>query len=137
MKFRRDKDIKKFIGISLCIILAGIVIFLFIGSVSVFVFILILGGLIGVVTGLSVAAKPKCDLIKDERSVRVKEKAGYTAFMTMLLILAIIPLFRMLKLSPVLTPSRELADGVQNMWLIGIWIFIILKWHYNKTGDLE
>ena len=137
MKFRRDKDIKKFIGISLCIILAGIVIFLFIGSVSVFVFILILGGLIGVVTGLSVAAKPKCDLIKDERSVRVKEKAGYTTFMTMLLILAIIPLFRMLKLSPVLTPSRELADGVQNMWLIGIWIFIILKWHYNKTGDLE
>lgn len=137
MKFRMDEKIIKCIGISLCIILAGIIMFLFDESHSVFGFILIGGGFIGIIIGLSVASKPKYDLIKDERSVRVKEKAGYTAFMAMLLILAIIPLFRMLKLSPVLTPSRELADGIQNMWLIGIWIFIILKWHYNKTGDLE
>ncbi|MBC2698740.1 MAG: hypothetical protein HF976_01665 [ANME-2 cluster archaeon] len=135
MKFRTDKDITKFIGISLCTILAGIIIILFIEPVSVFGFILILGGLIGLVIGLSVATKPKCDLIEDERSVKVREKAGYSAFIAMLLIATIIVLLRMLKLSPSLTPSIELTDGVRNIWIIGVWIFITFRWYYNKTGE--
>ena len=135
MKFRKDKDITKFIGISLCAILAGIIIILFIEPVSVFGFILILGGLIGLVIGLSVATKPKCDLIEDERSVRVREKAGYSAFIAMLLIATIIVLLRMLKLSPSLTPSIELTDGVRNIWYLGVWIFITFRWYYNKTGE--
>jgi uncharacterized membrane protein len=136
MKFRKDKDITKFIGISLCAILAGIIIIiLFIEPVSVFGFILILGGLIGLVIGLSVATKPKCNLIEDERSVRVREKAGYSAFIAMLLIATIIVLLRMLKLSPSLTPSIELTDGVRNIWILGVWIFITFKWYYNKTGE--
>jgi uncharacterized membrane protein len=135
MKFRKDKDITKFIGISLCAILAGIIIILFIEPISVFGFILILGGLIGLVIGLSVATKPKCDLIEDERSVRVREKAGYSAFIAMLLIATIIVLLRMLKLSPSLTPSIELTDGVRNIWILGVWIFITFRWYYNKTGE--
>ncbi|MCD4799667.1 MAG: hypothetical protein K8R19_11755 [Methanosarcinales archaeon] len=135
MKFRKDKDITKFIGISLCAILAGIIITLFIEPISVFGFILILGGLIGLVIGLSVATKPKCDLIEDERSVRVREKAGYSAFIAMLLIATIIVLLRMLKLSPSLTPSIELTDGVRNIWILGVWIFITFRWYYNKTGE--
>jgi uncharacterized membrane protein len=135
MKFRKDKDITKFIGISLCAILAGIIITLFVEPISVFGFILILGGLIGLVIGLSVATKPKCDLIEDERSVRVREKAGYSAFIVMLLIAAMIVLLRMLKLSPSLTPSIELTDGVRNIWILGIWIFITFRWYYNKTGE--
>lgn len=135
MKFRKDKDITKFIGISLCAILAGIIITLFIEPISVFGFILILGGLIGLVIGLSVATKPKCDLIEDERSVRVREKAGYSAFIAMLLIATIIVLLRMLKLSPSLTPSIELTDGVRNIWYLGVWIFITFRWYYNKTGE--
>jgi len=135
MKFRKDKDITKFIGISLCAILAGIIIILFIEPVSVFGFILILGGLIGLVIGLSVATKPKCDLIEDERSVRVREKAGYSAFIAMMLIATIIVLLRMLKLSPSLTPSIELTDGVRNIWILGVWIFITFRWYYNKTGE--
>ena len=135
MKFRKDKDITKFIGISLCAILAGIIIILFIEPVSVFGFILILGGLIGLVIGLSVATKPKCDLIEDERSVRVREKAGYSAFIAMLLIATIIVLLRMLKLSPSLTPSIELTDGVRNIWILGVWFFITFRWYYNKTGE--
>ncbi len=135
MKFRKDKDITKFIGISLCAILAGIIIILFIEPVSVFGFILILGGLIGLVIGLSVATKPKCDLMEDERSVRVREKAGYSAFIAMLLIATIIVLLRMLKLSPSLTPSIELTDGVRNIWYLGVWIFITFRWYYNKTGE--
>lgn len=135
MKIRKDKDITKFIGISLCAILAGIIIILFIEPVSVFGFILILGGMIGLVIGLSVATKPKCDLIEDERSVRVREKAGYSAFIAMLLIAAIIVLLRMLKLSPSLIPSIELTDGVRNIWILGVWIFITFRWYYNKTGE--
>ena len=135
MKFRKDKDITKFIGISLCAILAGIIITLFIEPISVFGFILILGGLIGLVIGLSVATKPKCDLIEDERSVRVRDKAGYSAFIAMLLIATIIVLLRMLKLSPSLTPSIELTDGVRNIWILGVWIFITFRWYYNKTGE--
>lgn len=135
MKFRKDKDITKFIGISLCAILTGIIIILFIEPVSVFGFILILGGLIGLVIGLSVATKPKCDLMEDERSVRVREKAGYSAFIAMLLVATIIVLLRMLKLSPSLTPSIELTDGVRNIWYLGVWIFITFRWYYNKTGE--
>ncbi len=135
MKFRKDKDITKFIGISLCAILAGIIIILFIEPVSVFGFILILGGLIGLIIGLSVATKPKCDLIEDERSVRVREKAGYSAFIAMLLIATMIVLLRMLKLSPSLTPSIELTDGVRNIWILVVWIFITFRWYYNKTGE--
>jgi len=135
MKFRKDKDITKFIGISLCAILAGIIIILFIEPISVFGFILIIGGLIGLVIGLSVATKPKCDLIEDERSVRVREKAGYSAFIAMLLIATIIVLLRMLKLSPSLTPSIELTDGVRNIWILGVWIFITFRWYFNKTGE--
>jgi uncharacterized membrane protein len=91
--------------------------------------------LIGLVIGLSVATKSKCDLIEDERSVRVREKAGYSAFIAMLLIATIIVLLRMLKLSPSLTPSIELTDGVRNIWILGVWIFIAFRWYYNKTGE--
>ena len=137
MKFRKDKDILIFIGFSLVAVLAGIIIILFIEPVNVFGFFLIVGGLIGLATGLRVATKPRCDLIEDERSVRVREKAGYSAFIATLGIAAIISLLRLLKLSSSLTPSRELAEGAQNIWIFGIWIFIVLMWYYNKKGDAE
>lgn len=137
MKFRKDKDIIKFIGISLGAILAGIIIFLFIEPFSTIGFLLIMGGLIGLTAGLIVATKSKEDLIEDERSVRVREKAGYSAFIATLLIAAILSLLRLLKISPSLTPSRELAEVVQDIWIIGLWIFIVFRWYYNKKGDME
>ena len=137
MKFRKDKDIIKFIGISMFAILAGIIIFLFIKPFSTIGFLLIMGGLIGLTAGLIAATKSKVDLIEDERSVRVREKAGYSAFIATLLIAAIIPLLRLLKISPSLTPSREVAKVVQDIWITGLWIFIVLRWYYNKKGDAE
>lgn len=137
MKFRKDKDIIKFIWLSLGAILGGIIIFLFIEPFSTVGFLLIMGGLIGLTSGLIVATKSKEDLIEDERSVRVREKAGYSAFIATLLIAAIIPLLRLLKISPSLTPSREVAEVVQDIWIIGLWIFIVLRWYYNKKGDEE
>ncbi len=137
MKFRKDRDIIKFIGISLGAILAGIIIFLFIEPFNTIGFILILIGLIGLTTGLIVATKSKEDLIEDERSVRVREKAGYSAFIATLMIAAIFPLLQLLKISPSLTPSREVVQVVRDIWIIGLWIFIVLRWYYNKKGDIE
>lgn len=120
MKFRKDKNIIIFVGISLSAVLAGIIIFLFTKDINIVVFLLILGGLMGLEIGFTAATKPRCDLIEDERSVRIRNKAGYSAFIALMLITAIIWLLRLLKLSPPLTPSRELAEGVQNIWIIGI-----------------
>jgi uncharacterized membrane protein len=137
MKFRKDKDIIKFIGISLGAILAGIIIFLFIEPFSTIGFLLIMGGLIGLTAGFITATKSKEDLIEDERSVRVREKAGYSAFIATFLIAAIISLLRLLKISSSLTPSRDLTEAVQDIWIIGLWIFIVFRWYYNKKGDIE
>ncbi|MBU3967879.1 MAG: DUF2178 domain-containing protein, partial [Euryarchaeota archaeon] len=84
MKFRKDRDIIKFIGISLGAILIGLIIFNYFQTISIFGFILILSGLIGFIIALKVASKPKQELIEDERSVRVNEKAGYHTFWALL-----------------------------------------------------
>jgi len=135
MKFRKDRDIIKFIGISLGAILIGLIIFNYFQTISIFGFILILSGLIGFIIALKVASKPKQELIEDERSVRVNEKAGYHTFWALLCIGALIVLLRMLKLSPSLTPSFELSEGARHLWLIGIFAFLILRWHYNSKGE--
>jgi uncharacterized membrane protein len=96
-----------------------------------------MSGLIGLTAGIISATKSKDDLIEDERSVRVREKAGYSAFIATLLIAAMISLLRLLKISPSLTPSRELAEVVQDIWIIGLWIFIVFRWYYNKKGDAK
>ncbi len=137
MKLRKDKDILKFIGISLIAILFGIILFLSIQSMSIFGFIFIISGLIGLLIAFKVASKPRQDLIEDERSTRVREKAGYSAFIATLLIAAMIPLLRLLKFSPSLTPSRDVAEVVQDIWITGLWIFIVFRWYYNKKGDIE
>lgn len=137
MKFRKDRDIIKFIGISLGAVLAGIIIFLFIEPFSTIGFLLIMGGLIGLTAGFIAATKSKEDLIEDEQSVRVREKAGYSAFISTLLIVAIFPLLRLLKISPSITPSIEVAQVAQDIWIIGLGIFIVFRCYYNKKGDVE
>jgi len=136
MRFRKDKDIIKFIVISLTALLFGIIIFISIQSMSVLGVIFIISGLIGFVITFMVASKPKQDLIEDERSTRVREKAGYSAFIATMMIAAMIPLLQLLKISPSLTPSREIVQVVRDIWIIGLWIFIVSRWYYNKKGDV-
>ncbi len=136
MKFRKDKDIIKFISISLGAILIGIIIFNYIQTMSIFGFILILSGLIGFIMVLQVASKPKQELIEDERSARITQKAGYHAFWALLYLAGTIMLLRMLKPSPLLTPSHDLYYGAQYLWMIGMFTFLILRWHYNKKGEV-
>jgi len=44
-----------------------------------------------------------------------------------LLIAAIIPLLRLLKISPSITPSIEVEQVVRDIWIIGLWIFIVFR----------
>ncbi len=116
MKFRTDKDIIRFIGFTLSAILIGIIIFNYFQTISIFGFILILSGLIGFIIVIQVASKPKQELIEDERSIRVREKAGFYALLSLLYIVGIFELLRMLKLSPSLTPSPDYTGGAQHLW---------------------
>ncbi len=122
MKFKMEfrSDILKFIGISSIGILIGLFLFFFIEPMGVLGFILILGGIIGLLIALFTASKPRCDLVRDERLVKNAEKAGYHAFLILMYLAAIIVFLRMLKLSPSLTPSYELFDAANSLYLIGL-----------------
>jgi len=135
MKFRRDKRILTFMGISLGVILIGILILKLIQPIAIIGIILISCGLVGLMVGLRIASKPVDHFLEDERSVRIKEKAGYSAYGMMTSVAVIIMLLKMLKISPSLTPSSDFFDGVLVMWVIGLYAFLILKWYYNKTGE--
>ena len=135
MKFRRDRRILTFMGVSLGVILIGILILQFDQSIAIIGITFISCGLMGLMIGLRIASKPVDYFIEDERSVRIKEKAGYSAYEMMTSVAAIIIFLKILKISPALTPSSDFYDGVLVMWVIGLYAFLILRWHYNKTGE--
>jgi uncharacterized membrane protein len=114
MKFRRDKDILRFSGIAALLILAGILMMSLLSGPTYFGIgsVLIIAGVIAIVIAIGVAARPKEDLIQDERSVRVNEKAGYHAFWILLATLALV---------------QSIA-----MFLS----FVILRWYYNRRDDI-
>jgi len=133
MKFRKDGRILTFMSVSLGVILIGILILQFIQSIAIIGLILISSGLVGLMVGLRIASKPVNHFIEDERSVRIKEKAGYSTHGTMTYVAIII--LGILKISPSLTPSDDFFNGVLLMWVIGLYTFLIFKWYYNKTGE--
>jgi len=122
-------------SVSLVSILIGIFILLFIQSIAIIGIILISCGLVGLVVGLRVSSKPVDYFQEDERSVRIKEKAGYSAFVTMLSVTGIISFLNILKLSPSLTPSSDFYKAALVIGVVGLYAFQILKWYYNKTGE--
>ena len=132
MKFRRDKDILRFFGMSLGMILLGAIISHFIQSMFFVGGGLILGGFVLLVTGLYVSTKPKEYFIPDERIKKNTDKAGHDAFW---LVLLIITIFNMIEMS---SPSSiKYLDASTVILLVGIYSFVLLKWYYNKKGDLE
>lgn len=135
MKFRRDGRILTFMSVSLGVILIGILILQFVQPIAIIGLIFISSGLVGLMVGLRIASKPVNHFIEDERSVRIKEKAGYSAYGMMTYVAVIIMLLKMLEISPSLTPSSDFFDGVLVMWVIGLYAFLILKWYYGKTGE--
>lgn len=67
MKFRKDKDILRFLGMSLGMVFLGVIISLLNQPINIIGGGLILGGLVLLVTGLYVSTKPKEYFISDER----------------------------------------------------------------------
>ncbi len=133
--FRKDRKTVLFLGFFLFMILIGALINVFIRPMRFAGIFLIICGLIGLITGVRIATKPIDHFKEDERSDHIKEKAGYHTFWAILYIAAIIILLRMLKLSPSLTPSYDLSEGARHLWLIGVLVFLILRWYYNKRGE--
>ena len=132
MKFRIDKDILRFSSIAALLILAGILIMSFLSDPTYFGIgsVLILMGIIAIVIAIGVAARPKEDLIQDERSVRVNEKAGYHAFWILLVTMALvqsIAMFGRLDLS-----YKSVSPGI---FIVGMLSWIMLRWYYNRRGD--
>ncbi|MEA1945202.1 MAG: DUF2178 domain-containing protein, partial [Euryarchaeota archaeon] len=86
MKIRKDRDILHFSGIAVLLVLAGILMMSFLSGPTYFGIgsVLIIMGVIVIIIAVIAAATPKEDLIQDERSVRVNEKAGYHAFWILL-----------------------------------------------------
>ena len=129
MKFRKDKDILRFIGMSLGMVLLGAIISLFITPIFGAGFIL--GGLVLLFTGLYVSTKPKEYFIPDERIMKNTDKAGHHAFWLVLLVLTILNMFELYSPS-----SIKYLDG-STVILVGIYSFFMLRWYYNKKGDAE
>ncbi|MDY0385867.1 MAG: DUF2178 domain-containing protein [Methanolobus sp.] len=125
MKIRKDKDTLRFLGVALGMLLLGLVLwqlqFYGIGTG------IIIMGLVLTVMFLHTATKPREYFIRDERSVRINEKAGYHAFLILLICISILSMmnwFTDILYKDVSAPLVIIATG---SWLI-------LRWYYDKKG---
>ena len=132
MKFRKDKDILRFSCVAALLILVGILMMSFLpGSTYPGIgFALTIMGVIAIIIAIITAARPKEDLIQDERSKRIKEKAGYHAFWILLATMSLVQLISMFG-----RLNLDYRSVSPNLFLVGIWSWIILKWYYNRRGD--
>ncbi|MEA3343292.1 MAG: DUF2178 domain-containing protein [archaeon] len=129
MKIRTDRDILRSFGISLGMILLGIVMCLFLHPHAMGLGF-ILGGLIILVAGFYTAAKPKIDIMMDERYTRINEKAGHGAFQITILMLVILWLADIF-----LRLSIEYKEVYSLIICIGLVSHFILRAYYNKKGE--
>ncbi|RZN36561.1 MAG: DUF2178 domain-containing protein [Methanosarcinales archaeon] len=133
MKIRKDKDILRFSGIAVLWILAGILMMSFLPGPTYFGIgsVLIIVGIIAIVMAIGAATRPKEDMIQDERSERIKEKAGYHAFWILLGTMALvqsIAMFGRLNLS-----YKSVSPDI---FFVGMLSFVILRWYYNRREDI-
>ena len=132
MKLRRDKDILRFLGIAVIVSLTGILLMSFLSSPTYFRigFALILIGVTTTVTAICVAATDKLGLIADERFMGISEKAGYYALWLLIATMALLQLINMLW-----ELNLGYNDVVPYLFIIGMFLFSILRWYYNRRGD--
>ncbi len=133
--FRKDRKTILFLGLFLFIILIGALIIIFIRPIRFAGIFLIICGFIGLITGVRIATKPTDHFKEDERSVHIKEKAGFHAYELMWKIAILVGGLHVLKLSPSLTPSEDLVTGALLIGIVGMYYFVVLKWYYNKKGE--
>jgi len=133
MKLRVDKNSLRFSGIAALLILAGILMLCFLSNSAYFGigFALIIMGIIMIVSAIITAATPKEDMIRDERSVRINEKAGYHAFCILLVTMALLQLIGM-----IWRLNFNFKAVIPDLFIVGVGSWIILRWHYNQRGDV-
>jgi len=134
MKVRTDKDILRLLRVGLVVVLLGVVMLIFqtLSKATFFIGLgLIFAGLFMFVMASYAATKPKTELIVDERVTRINEKAGYAA--GWLVLLAVTILFWADKIWSL---NLELEDMYRTTLLVGIYSWLILRWYYNRRGDV-
>jgi len=134
MKFRKDKAILRLLTFGLVVVLLGVVMLIFQAHSKTTFFIgfgLIFAGLFMFARAVYTATKPKTELIADERITRINEKAGYNA--GWMVMLSVIILFWADKFWSL---SIELEDMYWTTLLVGAYSFLILRWYYNRRGEI-
>ena len=133
MKIRKDKDILCFSGIAVLWILAGILMMSFLSGPTYFGIgsILIIMGIIAIIIAVITAARPKEDLVQDERSNRIKEKAGYHAFWILLVTMGLVQLMAMFG-----RLNLSYKSVSPDIFFVGMLSWIILRWYYNQRDDI-
>ena len=134
MKFKKDRDILRFLGIAVLLMLAGILMMSFLSGPTYFRigFALILIGVISTVTAICVAATDKLGLIADERFMGISGKAGYYALWLLIATMALLQLINMMW-----ELNLGYSDVVPYLFIIGMSLFSILRWYYNRRGDVR
>ncbi len=129
MKFRKDRDILIFLGISVAMMLTGAVLSLFFRPPP---FGLILAGLALFISGLFAASKPRTEVMIDERLKGINEKAGYHAYWMMMSAVGFLWVADIY-----LSLNMKLWEGMNIIAFIGIFSFFILSYYFEKKGGVE
>ncbi len=135
MKKRKDKDILRFLGMGLGLVLLGIIILWIVpdvvGRTWTFPYVIgglfILGGTMLIIMSLCTATKTREDLVQDERSVRINEKAGYHAFWILIGTMALVQLIAMFW-----RLNLNYKSVSPDIFIVGMFSFVILRWYYNR-----
>ena len=135
MKKRKDKDILRFLGMGLGLVLLGIIILWIVpdvvGRTWTFPYVIggffIFGGTMLIIMSLCTATKTREDLIQDERSVRINEKAGYHAFWILIGTMALVQLIAMFW-----RLNLNYKSVSPDIFIVGMFSFVILRWYYNR-----
>ena len=136
MKIRTNKKILLASGIGLLSVLLGVLAFQFqlYSKALLFVGINLIGfGLFIFIAALYAATttKPETERVVDERVTRINEKAGYTA--GWLIMLSVMLMFWADKIWSL---NLELKDMYWTTLLVGVYSFLILRWYYNRRGEI-
>jgi uncharacterized membrane protein len=128
MKFGRDENILRLSGVAVLLIITSGIMLVFTPDYSYFGtgFALLLMGIVAIVA----AVTPEEYLIQDERSARVDEKAGYHAFVILLLAMALLQ-----SIDRIWRLNFNFKAVIPDRFIVRIWSWIMLRWYYNRRGD--
>jgi uncharacterized membrane protein len=133
VKIRKDKDLFQFFGMSLVMILSGALMVAFFQAKQVQMFGagIIFGGIMLALMGLYNSTKPKDYFIQDERSVRIKERAGYHVLLIILVMISFIQLI------DIFWKLNIQFKGVASiLFVVGVYSWVVLRWYYNKRCEI-